>query len=114
VIGAQLLKASRARTCGMVGSVNAGRNTREKERERRGSPSPAMSFPGSGELGAVALCEGGASSARVGVLRVQRGERELELGLNRNEGREGGEMEGCGIRCPGHRWSAAITGSGAG
>jgi hypothetical protein len=35
----------------MVGSVNAGRNTREEERERRGSPSPATSFPGGGELG---------------------------------------------------------------
>jgi hypothetical protein len=98
----------------MVDLVNAGRNTREGERERRGSPSPATSFPGGGELGAAALCEGGASSACVGVLRVQRGERELELVLNRNEGREGGEMEGCGARRPGHRWPAAITGSGAG
>jgi hypothetical protein len=35
----------------MVGLVNAGRNTREEERERRGSPSPATSFPGGGELG---------------------------------------------------------------
>jgi hypothetical protein len=42
------------------------------------------------------LCEGGASSACVGVLRVQRGEWEHELGLNRIKGREGGEMEGCG------------------
>jgi hypothetical protein len=30
----------------MVGSVNARRNSREKERERRGSPSLATSFPG--------------------------------------------------------------------
>jgi hypothetical protein len=111
---AQLLRALRARTCGMVGSVNAGRNTREEERKTRGSPSPATSFPGGSELGAAALCEGGASSARVGVLRVQRGERELELGLNRNEGREGGETEGCGGRRPGHIWPAAITGSGVG
>jgi hypothetical protein len=60
VIGAQLLRASRARTCGMVGSVNTGGNTREEERERRGSPSPATSFPSgdggdsgsAGEIGA--------------------------------------------------------------
>jgi hypothetical protein len=64
--------------------------------------------------GAAALCEGGASSARVGVLRVQIGERELKLGLNRNEGREEGEMEGCGGRRPGHKWPATITGSGVG
>jgi hypothetical protein len=74
----------------MVGSENAGRNTRKKEREGRGSPSPVMSFPGDGDLGAATLCEGGASSACVGALWVQRGERELELGLNRIEGeREG-------------------------
>jgi hypothetical protein len=114
MIGAQLLRVSRARTCGMVGSVNSGRNTREEERERRGSPSLVTSFPGGGELGVEALCDGSASSVRVVVLRVQRGERELELGLNRNEGREGGEMEGCGGRRPGHRWPAAITGSGTG
>jgi hypothetical protein len=48
MIGAQLLRESRARTCGMVGSVNTGRNTREEERERRGSPSPTTSFPGGG------------------------------------------------------------------
>jgi hypothetical protein len=114
VIGAQLLRASMARTCGMVGSVNAGRNTKEEQRERRGSPSPATSFPGGGELGAAALCEGSASSTRVDVLRVQRGEWELERSLKRNEGREGGETEGCGGRRPCHRWTAAITGSGAG
>jgi hypothetical protein len=114
VIRAQLLRASRARTCGMVGSVNAGRNTREEERERRGSPSPAMSFPSGGELEVAVLCEGGASSARVGVLRVQRGERELDLGLKRNEGREGREPEGCGGWRPCHRWPTAIMGSGAG
>jgi hypothetical protein len=63
---------------------------RKKEREGRGSPSPVMSFPGDGDLGAATLCEGGASSACVGALWVQRGERELELGLNRIEGeREG-------------------------
>jgi hypothetical protein len=50
----------------------AGRNTREEERERRGSPSPATSFIGGGELGAAALCEGDASSVRVGVLPLQR------------------------------------------
>jgi hypothetical protein len=53
VIGAQLLRASRARTCSMAGSVNAGRNTREEERERRGSPSPATSFPDGSELRAA-------------------------------------------------------------
>jgi hypothetical protein len=61
VIGAQLMRASRARTCGMVGSVNAGGNTREEERERRGSPSPATSFPdGDG---------GDRASARVKLVR---------------------------------------------
>jgi hypothetical protein len=30
------------------------------------------------------------------VMRVQREVRELELGLNRNKGREGGEAEWCG------------------
>jgi hypothetical protein len=48
VIGAQLLRVPRTRTCGMVGSVSAERNIREEERERRGSSSPATSFPGGG------------------------------------------------------------------
>jgi hypothetical protein len=41
-------------------------------------------FGGAGELGrtgAAALCVGSASGACVGALRVQRGERELELAL---------------------------------
>jgi hypothetical protein len=41
-------------------------------------------FGGGGELGrtgAAALCVGSASGACVGALRVQRGERELELAL---------------------------------
>jgi hypothetical protein len=42
----------------MVGSVNAGRNTREEERERRASPSPTTSFPGGG---------GGDRAAALGV-----------------------------------------------
>jgi hypothetical protein len=62
--------------------VSAGRNIREEERERRGSPSPSTSFPsGGGGDKAAALgcmqCSGGC----VGAKQVQRGERELELGF---------------------------------
>jgi hypothetical protein len=34
----------------------------------------------------------------VAMMRVQREVRELKLGLNKNEGREGGEAEWCGGR----------------
>jgi hypothetical protein len=48
VVGARLLKAPGTKTCGMVGSMRAGRSIREKERERRGGPLPATSSSSDG------------------------------------------------------------------
>jgi hypothetical protein len=81
----------------MVGSVNAGRNTSEEEREtggvlhrRRTSPAAAAETERRRWVYAMLGC--------VAVMREQREVWELELGLNRNEGREGGEEEWCGSR----------------
>jgi hypothetical protein len=72
VIGAQLLRASRTRTCGMVGLLSARRNIREEERERRGSSSPATSFPGGGDGDSGAAGCMRCSGACVGAKQVQK------------------------------------------
>jgi hypothetical protein len=97
MIGAPLLRASRARTCGMVSLVNARGNTREEERERRGSPSPAMSFPvgdGGDKVAArVKLVREHVGTCNAGAKGVSRSS---SSALNRDGGR--GEMRGRGGR----------------
>jgi hypothetical protein len=81
----------------MVGPVNAERNTREKERERRGSPSPATSFLGSdgGDRAAarVKLVRGRVGRCEAGAKGVSGSS---SSALNRDG--ERGEMRGHGGR----------------
>jgi hypothetical protein len=81
----------------MVGSVNAERNTREEERERRGSPSLATSFPdGDGRdrvAARVKLVRGRMGECKAGAKGVSGSS---SSALNRDGGR--GEMRGRGGR----------------
>jgi hypothetical protein len=86
----------------MVGSVNTGGNTREEERERRGSPSPAMSFP-SGDGGDRAAAQVKLVRGRVGKCKggAKGVSGSWSLALNRDG--ERGEMRGRG-----GRWLAIV------
>jgi hypothetical protein len=66
------------KTCGTVGSMSAGRSTREKERERRGGSLPATSSSSDGAGNkAVALSAWGAQAQR----QVSECEREEKKGM---------------------------------